>query len=167
MKKVLFAIAGLMLLFFSSNGFSYDCEIGCMGLMPNSKWCKCATECNSENPECFIDRINCYESWSGPVFEFNECMKDIQPIDTLWCNSGDTCPQAVCRFFVEVIGWVEYKNLGQCIMDQAARYGIAEPGTWGDDDYWWCDSEEGKDVSWIEACECVKASGCDANNPPE
>jgi hypothetical protein len=166
MKKILIAMVGSMFLFVYSNSLAFDCETGCEGLMPNSKWCKCATECNSNNLDCVESGIGCIEGWGGVYFEYNECMKDVQPFDTLWCNGGNTCPQAVCKGWMQYYGWVEYKNIGQCIRDQAAKYGYVEPGFWDDDEYYWCDSDEGKDVTWIEACECVKASGCDATNEP-
>ena len=134
--------------------------------MPLSEWCRCATECNSHNPDCVESGIGCIEGWGGGYLEFNECMKDLQPFDTLWCNSGNTCPQAVCRSFMQYFGWVEYKNIGKCIKDQAAKYDYV-PVDFSEDSYWWCDSEVGQPVTWIEYCECVKASDCDHNNPPE
>jgi len=166
MKKVLFAIIGLTLLFFPFNGFAYDCDNECVGLNPLSKWCKCVTECNSNNTLCvsgFED--DCIFGWANAAyFEFSECMKDMQPFDSLWCNSGNTCPQAVCKGWMQYYGWdVGYKNIGQCIKDQAVKYGYVDD-FWGEDEYYWCN---GEDVTWVEACECVKASGCDANNVPE
>ena len=105
------------------------------GLIPLSKWCKCATECNSNNSNCVEYGEDCIEGQGGGYLEFDECMKDLQPFDTFWCNSGNTCVEAVCRSWMEYFGWVEYKNIGHCIKDQAAAYGFVWKGGLGGG-YW-------------------------------
>lgn len=153
MKKAIVIVVGLMLLFFTSNSFgACEVETGCGDCWPNSDWCKCTAEYNSLpacNPE--DDDSDCIWSWSGIAYtDFSTCISDLQPVDMMLFGKGGNCTVAICKMWMQYFGWVEYKNLGQCIVDRAAAYGGPWPGSMGD--FADCESSE----TWIEGCECMK-----------
>ena len=157
MKKIVITIAGLTLLFFSSNSLACNCDDLCNGCWPTSEWCKCATECNKSD-DCVKSGDNygegCIVPWTGIVYlDFATCVKDSQPFDMIYFGPGTNCAVAVCKIWMQYFDWREYDNLGECIKDQASLYGQPWPGAHGDfeEECGYPNSE-----TWVEGCECIK-----------
>ena len=155
MRKMLSGFCGIIVLFFSTNCLAWDCSNACDGAWPTSEFCKCITECN-DNDSCTSnpspDNFDCVTAWSGVVyFEQNQCVKELQPFDSVFFNSGNSCAAGVCKFLMQFAGATgTYRNLGQCVSDGAQMFPYY-PGTLPGD----CGLYS---ASWIEACECFKAN---------
>lgn len=159
MKKILITIIGLTLLFFSSNSLAAcDCDDGCDDCWPDTSigasiWCKCVTECNPEY--CFEDGgDDCIYAWTGEAYtDFSTCMEEMLPYDMLWFGLGSTCPLAACRFFKDWLWFIEfpYKNLGQCVADQASLLGEPIEGLFTGD---FTDCNDSP--TYVDACECCR-----------